>query len=108
MTLNEYMGLASRTDQPMEESEGLTNAVMGMVGEAAETMEHMKKVLYQGHELDKEHLKEEAGDCLWYIAKLARYCGCTLEDIGQGNIDKLIRRYPDGFSADCSINRQEG
>lgn len=105
MKLNDYQIMAERTDQPTDKLNGLRNAVMGMVGESAETLEHMKKVLDQGHDLDEDKLIEEAGDALWYIAKLARYCGVSLEELAQRNIDKLRRRYPDGFDEERSINR---
>lgn len=51
----------------------------------------------QGHELDKEHLAKELGDVAWYIAEAATALDISLEDIFQANIDKLKRRYPDGF-----------
>lgn len=107
MTLNEYQKLAARTDTPSDKINGLRNAAMGMVGEAAETLEHMKKVLDQGHKLDEDKLIEEAGDTLWYIAKLARICGITLEELAWQNIEKLRKRYPEGFDANLSINRKE-
>jgi NTP pyrophosphatase (non-canonical NTP hydrolase) len=91
----------------MDKLNALRNATMGMVGEAAETLEHMKKVLDQGHELNTEKLIEESGDTLWYIAKLARVCGITLEELAQRNVDKLKKRYPEGFDVNMSINRKE-
>jgi len=105
LDINEYQRLAARTDTPMETIDGILNAVMGMVGESAETMEHMKKVVFQGHKLDVDKLIEEAGDTLWYIAKLARVCGITLEELAVRNIEKLKKRYPDGFKVENSVNR---
>lgn len=108
MSFIEYQALAARTDKPMSIMEGLTNAVMGMVGEAGETQEHIKKVLYQGHTLNYDKLIEEAGDCLWYIAKLARLMGISLEEIAVKNILKLKKRYPEGFDTEKSVNRKAG
>lgn len=105
MELNEYMELAARTDIPKTQIDGLRDAAMGMVGEAAEALDHMKKVLEQGHDLDFEKLIEETGDNLWYIAKMSRYCGVTLEDVARRNIEKLRKRYPEGFSVERSVNR---
>lgn len=65
----------------------------------------MKKCLFQGHGLDKEHLAEELGDVAWYLAVSAHAIGMDLESILQGNVDKLRRRYPDGFSTERSVNR---
>jgi len=102
----EYQEKAARTDKPHKNKlDGLRNATMGMVGEAAETLEHMKKVLDQGHSLSELKLLEEAGDCLWYIAKLARLLGYNLEELAIMNITKLELRYPNGFDAKKSINR---
>lgn len=113
MDFKEYTDLAARTDaEPNTLVIGadyamLLNATMGLSGEAGECLEHMKKVLFQGHKLDKEKLKEEAGDALWYLAKLARYCDTTLEEIAAGNIEKLRKRYPLGFDSERSINREK-
>jgi NTP pyrophosphatase (non-canonical NTP hydrolase) len=107
MTLNEYQELAARTDSEAIEKFSLMMATMGMVGEAAEALDHMKKVFEQGHPLDYDKIIEEAGDCLWYIAKTARNCGVSLEELAQRNVDKLRRRYPDGFSVERSRNRED-
>ena len=110
MTLNDYMELAARTDNVGIETDPIksrTLAAMGMVGEAAECLDHLKKVIAQGHELDSGKLIEEAGDCLWYVAKMARACNVTLEDVATFNISKLAVRYPSGFSAAASVNRRE-
>lgn len=106
MTLNEYQELAARTDTPTVKLRGLLTAAMGMVGEAGESLEHLKKVIEQGHDLDTDKLIEEGGDCLWYIAKLARYCGVTLEELARRNIEKLKKRYPNGFSVERSVHRR--
>ena len=65
----------------------------------------MKKHLAQGHELDREKLAKELGDIAWYLAETAYALEMPLEDILQANIDKLKKRYPEGFSAERSINR---
>lgn len=90
LNFNEYQKFAERTDNMnMPMNDLYLNACMGMVGESAETLEHMKKYLFQGHELNRDKLIEEAGDTLWYIAKLARVCGITLEELAERNIEKL-------------------
>ena len=43
---------------------------------------------------------------LWYLAEIADALGVTLEDIARRNIDKLRKRYPDGFDPERSINRE--
>ena len=44
---------------------------------------------------------------LWYVAEAAEAMGFDLSEIGQHNIDKLRRRYPDGFDAERSLHREE-
>lgn len=106
MTLNEYQALAQRTSSTQYPFDKISNGCMGMCGEAGETIDILKKYEWQGHQLDAEKLIDEAGDCLWYIAELACGLGVTLEGIAKHNLEKLKKRYPDGFSADKSVNRE--
>lgn len=80
---------------------------MGLNGEAGEAMDILKKVLFQGHKLDREHVALELGDIAWYLALAADAIGYDLETIFQKNIDKLKARYPDGFETEKSQNRRE-
>lgn len=111
MTPNEYQEACLRTEPTDAKISGTTrieNGLMGLCGEAGEAMDILKKFLFQGHSLDKNHLAKELGDVAWYLAVSADALGYTLEDIFQMNIDKLKARYPDGFDAERSINRDEG
>lgn len=106
MTINEYQSLAMVTLNPdLSSKDILINGVMGLCGEAGEAIDIVKKWLAQGHELDKEHLAKELGDIAWYLAETATALELPLEAIFQGNIDKLKKRFPDGFSSDKSIER---
>jgi NTP pyrophosphatase (non-canonical NTP hydrolase) len=109
MNINEYQKLAMTTLNPeLSKKDVLINSVMGLCGESGEAIDIVKKWLAHGHELDKEHLKKELGDIAWYLAEAATALDMDLEDILQANIDKLKRRYPEGFSTACSVNRREG
>ena len=108
MTINEYQKLAMTTLNPaLSEKDVLINGVMGLCGESGEAIDIVKKWLAQGHELDKEKLAKELGDICWYLAETATALDLSLEDIMAANIEKLKKRYPDGFDADRSINRFE-
>ena len=108
MTINEYQKLALRTLNPdLNEKDVLINGVMGLCGESGEAIDIVKKHLAQGHPLDREKLAKELGDIAWYLAETAYAIGYPLEEILQMNIDKLKARYPEGFSSENSINRQE-
>jgi len=66
---------------------------LGVGGEAGEVMEIIKKGFRPGRTIDTEHLKEELGDVLWYVAVLADTYDLDLEEIALNNIDKLRLRY---------------
>ena len=107
MTLNDYQRLAMTTLNPaLENKDVLINGVMGLCGEAGEAIDIVKKHLAQGHDLDREALIKELGDVAWYLAETAWALEIPLEDILQGNLDKLKKRYPQGFSPEHSIHRE--
>jgi NTP pyrophosphatase (non-canonical NTP hydrolase) len=89
----------------LSQKDVLINSVMGLCGESGEAVDIVKKWLYQGHELDREHLARELGDIAWYLAEAATALDIPLEDIFQANIDKLKKRYPDGFESVRSQSR---
>ena len=108
MTINEYQQLALRTLNPeLDKKDVLINGVMGLCGESGEAIDIVKKWLAQGHELDREKLAKELGDIAWYLAETAAAIDLPLENVFQANIDKLKKRYPEGFSAEMSVNRVE-
>lgn len=108
MTINEYQALAMRTLNPdLKEQEILLNSVMGLCGEAGEVIDHVKKHICHGHDLDKQHLIKELGDVAWYLAEAAHALGVSLEEVFEGNIEKLRKRYPKGFSTQKSIEHKE-
>ena len=107
MTINEYQSLAMTTLNPeLDKKDVLINSVMGLCGESGEAIDIVKKWLAQGHELDREHLAKELGDIAWYLAECAFALDIPLEDILVANIEKLKRRYPDGFDVKKSTERQ--
>ena len=107
MHASEYQRLAMRTLNPsLSTTEVLSNAVMGLCGESGEAIDLVKKHLFQGHELDREAMATELGDIAWYLAEAATALELDLDDILEANIAKLHRRYPEGFSAERSINRE--
>lgn len=108
MKINEYQQLAMRTlNKDLSKKDVLINGVMGLCGEAGEAIDIVKKYLAQGHELDKEKLIKELGDVAWYLAETAYALDTDLETVFNLNIEKLKRRYPEGFEKEKSINRNE-
>lgn len=109
MQVNEYQKAAMETLNPaLNQKEVLINSVMGLCGESGEAIDIVKKWMMQGHELDKEHLVKELGDVAWYLAEAATALDVPMEVIFQGNLDKLRRRFPNGFDTEASVNRKQG
>jgi len=107
MTINEYQKLAMRTLNPeLSQKDVLINGVMGLCGESGEAIDIVKKWLALGHDLDRERLAKELGDIAWYLAETAYALDIPLEDILKANIEKLAKRYPEGFAAERSIFRE--
>lgn len=107
MTMNEYQDLAARTiNHELDWSEVRNHALFEMCSETGEIHSFFQKQ-YQGHMIDMEKLAYECGDLLWGLAELCTSLGFTMDDIATMNIEKLKKRYPDGFSAERSVHREE-
>jgi NTP pyrophosphatase (non-canonical NTP hydrolase) len=108
MNFNEYQKETRRTAPSIDDVLGcLVNFSMGLSGESGEVTDHIKKVAFQGHSLDVEKVAKELGDVLWYVARTADTIGYDLDTIATMNIEKLRKRYPNGFSTEASVNRSE-
>ena len=111
MDANDYQKLAARTlierpgFEPSDADIMLVWNALGLAGEAGEVAELVKKGILHQHGLDHDRLKKELGDVLWYAAALCTRLGLDMGAVMQANIDKLLERYPDGFSATDSKRR---
>lgn len=106
MTLNLYQSIARRTQRDdLTINMRRDHALHLLAAEVGEIHEIYQKS-YQGHEIDREKVLDEAGDVLWGLAELMDSLGYTMEDMARHNIDKLKARYPAGFSAERSLNRE--
>jgi NTP pyrophosphatase (non-canonical NTP hydrolase) len=66
------------------------HAVLGLVGEAGELSEVLKKDTFKpGHASTVDQRLDELGDVLYYVAILAYLDGATLEDVSRLNAEKL-------------------
>ncbi len=107
MTMDDYQTLAARTiNKDMSCAEILMHALHEIAAECGEIHGHFQK-MYQGHPLDENALMLEVGDLLWGIAELCTVNSWEMSDVARANIDKLRKRYPDGFSAERSLNREK-
>lgn len=130
MTGNEYQKLAMRTNDGKsservyghvekyhfsDETEievpdfgGIINGCFGLSGESGEVLDIVKKWIFHEKGLDRDHLKKELGDVMWYVAMICESAGFTLDEIMKMNVDKLKARYPEGFDTYLANHRQEG
>ena len=100
MTFSDYQQAALRTSQAEPHREWLLVQALGLASEAGEVASLMKKWAWHGKVLDPAQVKDELSDCLWYVADLASAMGLSLDDIAEHNVEKLHRRYPNGFTPD--------
>ncbi|EJS58448.1 hypothetical protein ICE_01857 [Bacillus cereus BAG1X1-2] len=115
--LNDYQEATLRTwNSKTDFGERVSNAALGLTGEAGEVADIVKKAIYHGHGFQPSHcpgeedgntykLVLELGDILYYLSIMAHELGYTLQDIAEMNIAKLAKRYPDGFSREASQTR---
>ena len=87
---------------------GLLNGLLGLAGESGELTDLFKKWIFHEANLDVEHARKELGDVCWYVAMICHSMGWELDDILALNIDKLMRRYPEGFNIVQSAHRRPG
>ena len=101
MKFDEYQKKAAKYDLSEATSNlkevGFIEKVLGLVGEAGETADKIKKILRDKDGVvsdeDRELIVKELGDTLWYIASIARYLEVPLSEVAGGNIEKLESRY---------------
>ena len=107
MNFNDYQKAARRTQNlKLDGEQMMHHALFGMASEVGEIHSIFQKE-YQGHDVTREKIIDECGDLLWMMAELADACGFTLDVVARHNIDKLWKRYPEGFDSVRSTNREE-
>ena len=89
--------------------ERLTTSGVGLAAESGEFLEIVKKMVFQGKpwtDDNRKHLIIELGDVLWYVAQACMALEVDFDEVIEGNIKKLERRYPGGkFDINDSENR---
>ena len=100
-----YQKTAARTiNKDLYPEEIEMHALHGMAGEIGE-LHSLYQKSFQGHKFDEEHAKKELGDLLWFIAEYCTVMNWDLADVMLTNLGKLAARFPDGFEAEKSLNR---
>ncbi len=103
-----YQALARRTLNPgLDANARLLDAAAGLSEEAGEVLGTVRKHLFQQRALDREAITRELGDALWCLSAVAASLGISLGDVAHNNLEKLRRRYPEGFTADAALRRAD-
>ena len=100
MKFDEYQERAGEYDlfEPSTDlgSVGFMEKVLGLAGEAGETVDKIKKILRDeggvASESDIAAVEKELGDVLWYVASVARYLEIPLSRVAKNNLEKLDSR----------------
>lgn len=96
MTLNDYQNRARSTAFYPNRDHNYIYPVLGLVGEAGETANKIKKIIRDDQGVvspaKKEEIKQELGDVLWYLSQLAAELKIKLNDVATSNLTKLKSR----------------
>ena len=90
MTIKEYQEFATLGQKP---GNGLVVHSLGIIGEVGEVIDCIKKSMRDEVPINREHLKEELGDVLWYVCNIATDAHIDMEEVIDTNVDKIKRRY---------------
>jgi NTP pyrophosphatase (non-canonical NTP hydrolase) len=109
MLISEYQELSRRTATYPGAGDNIVYPTLGLAGEAGEVAEKVKKLLRDDDGVmsreRRDALAGELGDVLWYVAQVATEAGLDLEDIAQGNLDKLLSRQQRGVLSGSGDSR---
>jgi NTP pyrophosphatase (non-canonical NTP hydrolase) len=70
---------------------------LGIAGEAGDVASCIKKTFIHDND-QRQGIRENIGDTLWYAAMICNYFNWNMEEILEENIEKLKKRYPKGFT----------
>lgn len=108
MKLEEFQKRSTRTmNTELDFTMSALNMCCGLSGETGEVVDLLKKVIFQGHKTDQKKLAEEIGDVFFYLVNLCTLYGLNAEEVIEANYNKLLKRYPEGFDKERSVNREK-
>lgn len=109
MTFKDYQKKSRQTAIYPGKDTNFIYPTLGLVGEAGEVAEKIKKTIRDDNGIltdeKKEELKKELGDVLWYLSQISTEIGASLEDIAKMNIEKLFSRKERGVLSGSGDNR---
>ena len=109
MHAHEYQDRALETAIYPNRGANFVYPALGLVGEAGEVADKLKKVIRDGNGVLTDAVKDavaaELGDTMWYIAVLASEIGYNLDEIMAKNLSKLNSRKQRGVLAGSGDDR---
>jgi len=98
MNLKEYQELCKKTARKFDTKEKeIFTWGLGITGEAGDVASCIKKTFVHDND-QREGIKENLGDALWYAAMICNFFNWDFNEILEKNIAKLQQRYPEGFT----------
>ena len=101
MNFKEYQQTSQKTADYPDIGNNIVYPVLGLLGEAGEVAEKVKKVIRDHNgvisEMTKQKIKLELGDTLWYLTATCNELGITLDDVAHANISKTHSLYERGM-----------
>lgn len=111
MHVDEYQDQAGATaiypDSGEQTLAAISYVALGLVGEAGEVANIVKKMLRDGLSVEeaREHLIGELGDCLWYLARICSELDLDLSEVAAENLGKLLDRQTRGVLSGSGDHR---
>ncbi|WKV24049.1 hypothetical protein PSYJYH_000014 [Bacillus phage PSYJ-YH] len=128
-TFADFDKSVNRTWKKQSFKDAVSNASLGLTGEAGEVADLIKKAIYHGRNfkefskdgkihhtplqgdlsgcIDPEDVIDELSDVLFYLSAMAQEFGFTLEDVAKHNKAKLEKRYEKGFTVEESAQKKD-
>ncbi|MFH1308273.1 MAG: nucleoside triphosphate pyrophosphohydrolase family protein [archaeon] len=98
-SLKEYQEFCKETAKKFENKDlEISTWGLGIAGEAGDVASCIKKTFAHENKAAEEGIKENLGDTLWYSAMICNFFGWDFANILEENMQKLKKRYPQGFS----------
>lgn len=106
LTIRDYYKAALRTINPSLTTNDVKHHALHLIASECGEIHGLYQKTYQGHELNKDRVMDEIGDLCWGLMELCFAEHIDPQEVLEYNIDKLYKRFPDGFSAERSVNRE--
>jgi NTP pyrophosphatase (non-canonical NTP hydrolase) len=109
MEFDDYQKRSRETAIYPDAGRNFVYPTLGLVGEAGEVADKLKKTIRDDNgiltEKKKEEVKKELGDVLWYVAQVASELELSLNEIAEHNMNKLLSRKDRGVISGSGDDR---